>query len=68
MVRFADQVTRDSLLERLDRNREGTALRLAEQKVNVLGHDDVSEDSQIVGTPDPFKRGYEDVLNFGWVQ
>ncbi len=59
MLRSADQPTRDSLLERLDRISELAVLRLAEQQMNVLGHDDISEHPQAVNMSDSFKRGLE---------
>ena len=68
MFRFADEPSRDALLERLDRVGEGAALRLAEQQMNVLGHDDVSEDAHFVSTPDTFQRGRKCLLRFGRVE
>lgn len=62
---FADQPARDALLERLDRVGECGTLRLAQQQVNVLGHDHIGEDAQFVSTPDSFKGGHDDVLRLG---
>ena len=42
---LADEPAGDSLLEGLNRNGERIAMGLAKQQVDVLGHDDVSEDS-----------------------
>ena len=67
-TRLADEPSRDALLERLDRIGEGAALRLAEQQMNVLGHDDVPEDTQFVSTPDSFQRGHKYLLRFGRVE
>jgi hypothetical protein len=36
--------------------------------MDVLGHDDVSEDAQFVSTPDSFQRGYKCILRLGRVE
>lgn len=41
------------------------ALRLAQQHVNVFGHDHIGEHAQSVSTPDLFQRGDKDVLRLG---
>ncbi len=41
VFRIADQPPRYSLLQRLQRFRQGAALRLADQKMNVFRHDNI---------------------------
>ena len=39
--------------------REWTAFWFGEEKVDVLGHEDVAEDEEVVSLTDPFKSGEE---------
>jgi hypothetical protein len=47
---------------------EGVFLRLAGEKVNVLGHEDVGVDDEVMGVPGLFDDSFEDVFGFGFFE
>ena len=55
------QLPRSNLLQHLHDQREFAALRFTEEKVDVLGHDDVSRDKTTIPAADTLQLLLEDV-------
>ncbi len=53
-----------SLFQGFDRLRQGASLRFVHQEVDVLGHDHVSIDAELIGFADPFQCGNECYARF----
>ena len=56
VISRADQSSRDTLFERLDRACEPVALRFADEQVDVLGHDDIAKHPQPEAASDALQR------------
>ena len=65
MLGLANQPPRDSLLQRLDRVGESLQLRLAEQQVNVFGHDDIAVDAKSEAEAHALQRVLENLSGDG---
>jgi hypothetical protein len=59
---IADQSSRHSLLQRLERFRERRTLRFADEQMNVLRHHNIAVDAKPETSPDAFERGLERTL------
>jgi hypothetical protein len=62
MQRVADQSTLYSLLQRFDCVGQCVSLRFAEKEMNVLGHDDIAINAQLVALSNAFERDFEYLL------
>ena len=56
MLCVSDEPARDPLLQRLDGMCDRFALRLADQQMNVFGHDHIAEYAQPETAPDALQR------------
>jgi hypothetical protein len=59
---LSNQPPRYALFERLDRIRERSAARFAQQQMHMVGHDHVCVDTKIEAAPDPLKSSLENTL------